>query len=54
MIHLADNYSNTMGVKNITRLQNIFGELISGIPGNDYHFHYLPKILGELIFGPFG
>ena len=43
-----------MGAKNITRLQKMFGELISGISGNDYHFHYPPKIRGELIFGPFG
>ena len=43
----------TMGVKTITRLPKIIGELFFRISGNNYLHDYLPKIPGELFFGPF-
>ena len=43
----------TMGVKTITRLPKIIGELFFGISGNDYLCQYLWEILGELFFGTF-
>ena len=42
-----------MGVKTITRLPKVIGELFLGISGNNYLHDYLPKIPGELFFGPF-
>ena len=42
-----------MGVKTITRLPKIIGELFFGFSGNNYLHDYLPKIPGELFFGPF-
>ena len=43
----------TMGVKTITRLPKMIGELFFGFSGNNYLYDYLPKIPGELFFGPF-
>ena len=42
-----------MGVKTITRLPKIIGELFFGISGNNYLHDYLPKIPGELFLRPF-
>ena len=42
-----------MGVKTITRLPKIIGELFFRISGNDYLCHYLSENFGELFFGHF-
>ena len=43
----------TMGVKTLTCLPKIIGELFFGISGNDYLCHYLSEMFGEFLFGHF-